>query len=175
MRKSGGRAMISREGDTLMKLRGGLILFLGSLPRAGPAAAATGKLLGLKTSVDPQGTTILLRLPAPVEFTPSQVGPRLYLVDVAGGSSGQSGDTQPMQSPLVSSYRIFSYHGADDRPHLGVELTLKEEAEIRPMAVPDGLQIRVQKVAANRAPAPRPAGAPPPVAAPPAPPRAGPT
>ena len=165
MRESEQRPMISREGDTLMKLRGGLILFLGSLLLAGPAAAATGKLLGLKTSVDPQGTTILLRLPAPVEFTPSQVGPRLYLVDVAGVSSDQSADNQPMQSPLVSSYRIFSYHGADDRPHLGVELTLKEEAEIRPMAVPDGLQIRVQKVAANRAPAPRPAGAPQPVAA----------
>ncbi|MBI4480401.1 MAG: type IV pilus secretin PilQ [Acidobacteria bacterium] len=137
-----------------MKLRGGLILFLGSLLLAGPAAAATGKLLGLKTSVDPQGTTILLRLPAPVEFTPSQVGPRLYLVDVAGVSSDRSADNQPMQSPLVSSYRIFSYHGADDRPHLGVELTLKDEAEIRAMAVADGLQIRVQKVAANRAPVP---------------------
>ncbi|MBI2819689.1 MAG: type IV pilus secretin PilQ [Acidobacteria bacterium] len=137
-----------------MKLRGGLILFLGSLLLAGTAAGATGKLLGLKTSVDPQGTTILLQLPAPVEFTPSQVGPRLYLVDVAGISSDRPADNQPVASPLVSSYRIFSYQGADERPHMGVELTLKEEAMVQSMAVADGLQIRVQKVAANRAPAP---------------------
>jgi len=154
MNQTEGRALISMEGDTLMKLRSGFILLIGGLLLAGSAAAAAGKLLGLKTSVDPQGTTILLRMPAPVEFTPSQVGPRLYLVDVAGVLSDQTADTQPIQSPLVSSYRVFSYHGADDRPHVGVELTLKEAAEVRSTAVAEGLQIRVERVATNRAPAP---------------------
>ena len=154
MRKSEGRAMISREGDTLMKLRGGLILSLGSMLLAISAAGATGELLGLKTSVDPRGTTILLKLTPPVEFTPSRVGPRLYLVDVAGVSSQQAADNHTVDSPLVSGYRVFSYQGADDRPHLGVELTLKQDAEIQAQAVSDGLQIRVQQFAANAAPAP---------------------
>jgi type IV pilus assembly protein PilQ len=135
------------------------MLFLGSLLLAVSAAAASGELLGLKTSVDPRGTTILLQLAPPVEFTPSRVGPRLYLVDVVGVSSRQPADNQPVDSPLVSGYRVFSYQGADDRPHLGVELTLKEEAEIRAQEVSAGLQIRVEKVAANAAPA-APAAAP---------------
>ena len=134
-----------------MKVRSGLFLFLASLLAAGSAAAATGKLMGVKTSVDGQGTTILLQLPAPVEFTPSQVGPRLYLVDVAGVTSDQPTTAQPVQSPLVSSYRVFSYHGADNRPHMGVELTLKAEADVRPTKVADGLQIIVGQSGGQRA------------------------
>src|SRR5690349_20969601 len=102
-----------------MRLRGGLYLLLVSLLLAGSAAAAPGKLLGVKSSADPQGATFLLRLPAPAEFTPSQVGPRLYLVDLAGVSSDQPPDTQPVSLPLVNSYRIFSYQGADGNPHTG--------------------------------------------------------
>jgi type IV pilus assembly protein PilQ len=147
--------MNSMEGDTLMKLRGGLFLFLVSLVAAGSAAAASGKLLGVKTSVDAQGTTFLLRLMSPVEFTPSQVGPRLYLVDVAGVTSDQPTSSQSLQSPLVSSYRVFSYQGADDRPHMGLELTLKEEAEVRPSKVSDGLQIRIERAADQRSAAPQ--------------------
>jgi type IV pilus assembly protein PilQ len=142
-----------------MKLRGGLFQLLLSLPLLTGVAAASGTLQGIKTSVDAQGTTFLLQMPTPVQYTPSQVGPKVYLLDITGVSGDGNADSQPVQSPLVSGYRVFSYHGADSQPHLSLEITLREEADIRPTAVPDGLQIRVERPAgspavASAAPAP---------------------
>jgi type IV pilus assembly protein PilQ len=132
-----------------MKLRGGFLLFLLSMIFTGMAFGASGKLLGLKTTVDPQGTTFLLRLPTPVTYSPSQAGPKLYLVDLKGVSTDQTTDSQAVESPLVGSYRLFSYQGADEQPHVGLEITLKEEASVRPSEVPEGLQIRIERAAAK--------------------------
>ncbi|HEY7678942.1 MAG TPA: type IV pilus secretin PilQ [Terriglobia bacterium] len=134
-----------------MKSRGGFLLFLLSTLFVGAAAGASGKLLELKTTVDPQGTTLLLRLPTPVVYSPTQVSPKVYLVDLKGVSTDRNTDSQAVESPLVSSYRLFSYQGADAQPHVGLELTLKEEASVRPTEVPDGLQIRVEPASAKPA------------------------
>lgn len=141
----------AREGDTLMRYRGGFFLLLVSLLAASTAVQAAEKLLGLKTAVDSQATTFTLQVPAPVEFTPSQVGPKLYLLDMAGVSTELSSDSQQVESPLVDSYRVFSYQGADSKPHVGLEISLKEKAEVRPRQVPGGLQIQVLRVSAGSA------------------------
>ncbi len=151
-------AIKATQGDTLMKYRGGFFLLLVmsvlAASTAAPTAAfaagsASGKLLGLKTAVDAQATTITLQLPSSVSFTPSQVSPKLYLLDLSGVSTDLSADSQRVQSPLVNSYRVFSYQGADSMPHVGVELTLKEEAEITPRKIAGGVQVRVMKSSAR--------------------------
>ena len=141
------------EGDTLMRYRGGLFLLLASFLAASTAALAAGqaveKLTGLKTTVEAQTTTITLRLPSAVTYTPSKVGPKLYLLDLTGVSTELSADSQPVASPLVKSYRVLSYQGADSKPHVGVELSLKEEAEIQQRTVPGGLQLLIRKPGAE--------------------------
>src|SRR5262245_31656177 len=79
-------ARFAMEGETLMRYRGGLFLLLASFIATSIAALAAGqpteKLTGLKTAVDGQSTTITLRLPSTVAYTPSKVGPKLYLLDL---------------------------------------------------------------------------------------------
>jgi type IV pilus assembly protein PilQ len=131
-----------------------LFLLLASFLAASTGALAAGqaadKLTGLKTAVDAQATTITLRLPSSVSYTPSKVGPRLYLLDLAGVSTELSAASQPVASPLLKSYRVFSYQGADNKPHVGVELSLKEEAEIQPQPTSAGLQLTIRKPAAEQ-------------------------
>jgi type IV pilus assembly protein PilQ len=144
-------ARIAMEGDTLMRNRGGFFLLLASIFVASitaPAAEQKDKLTGLKTSVDAQSTTITLRLPSTVDYTPSKVGPKLYLLDLAGVATELSADTQPLSSSLVKSYRVFSYQGVDDKPHVGVELSLKEEVDIQQRRVTDGLQVQIRRAGA---------------------------
>ncbi len=134
-----------------MKYQGGFFLLLISLLATGPVAEASEKLLGLRTAVDLQGTTFTLRVPTPVKYTPSQVGPDLFVVDLVGVSSEMTSDSQPVKSPLVNSYRVFSYQGADNLPHTGMEISLKEMARVLPVETSEGLLIRVQPASAPAA------------------------
>ncbi|OFW19177.1 MAG: hypothetical protein A3H27_15485 [Acidobacteria bacterium RIFCSPLOWO2_02_FULL_59_13] len=141
-----------------MSLRGRVLLFVVGLLLTGPAgmeARASGKLLGLRTVVEPDATSIQLQVPTPAQFFTSRVGTNLFLVDLTGVSTERSADSQPVQSPLVSSYRLLNYEGADNVPHLALEITLKEPAEIEAVPSAEGLVVKV--LAANAPPAKAPA------------------
>ena len=125
--------------------REGLFCILGWLLTATLALAATTELLGLRTTVDRQGTTFLLQLPPSAEYTPSRIGSHLFVMDLAGVSTDRSSESQLMRSPLVSSYRLLNYEAADGKSHLRMEVLLKREAEIRYVEVPGGLEIRFQE------------------------------
>ncbi len=120
--------------------------FLSLLAAGSIAQASSVELLGIRTQVDRQGTTFTLQLPARVAYAPSQIGPRLFVLDMADVSTDRPSDSQPVTSPLVRSYRLLQYQGADNKPHLALEITLKEEAKVRPIEVPEGLQVRVESV-----------------------------
>ncbi len=147
---------------------------------AASCAQAATELLGIRTTVDRQATTLLLRLPSQVEYSPTRIAPRLFVVDMTGVSGAPSSDSRTVQSPHVDSYRLLSYRGADDQPHLALELSLKEEGQIKIEELAEGLEVRVEKLSSARAPAkpaalvaaerksrPKaPAAAPPPAASP---------
>ena len=135
-----------------MSSRGRLLLSVLSLLLAGSGAQAAVELSGIRTMVERQSTTFLLRLPAPVDYSPTRIGPRLFVVDMTGVSTTRSAESQPVQSPLVRSYRLLSYRGADNQPHLALEITLKEEAKINLVQAPEGLQVLVQSDAGTAAP-----------------------
>lgn len=121
--------------------------FLSLLAAGSMAQASSVGLLGLRTQVDRQGTTLTLQLPTRVAYAPSQIGPRLFVLDMVGVSTDRPSESQPVDSPLVRSYRLLQYQGADNKPHLALEITLKAEANIRPTEVPEGLQVRVASTA----------------------------
>jgi len=127
-----------------MRFTGRLVLSILSVVWAGSLAQAAVELLGVRTTVDRQATTFLLRLPAQVEYSPTRIAPRLFVVDMTGVLSGSSAETQLVNSPLVDSYRLLPYRGADEQPHLALELTLKAEGQVHITAMADGLQVRVQ-------------------------------
>lgn len=116
-------------------------------------AQAATELLGVRTTVDRQATTFLLRLPAQVEYSPTRIAPRLFVIDMTGVSGAPSPESQVVESPLVDSYRLLSYRGADDQPHLALELTLKEEGQINIAELGEGLEVRVEKLSSGPAPA----------------------
>ena len=130
---------------------------------AGSMAHAATELLGIRTTVDRQATTFLLRLPTQVEYSPTRITPRLFVVDMTGVSGEPSPQSQLVESTLVDSYRLLAYRGADDQPHLALELTLKEEGQINIDEIEEGLEIRVEPLSSARAPArpeaPKPAPA----------------
>ena len=128
-----------------MSVHGRIVLLVLSLAWAGSLAQAAVELLGVRTTVDRQATTVLLRLPARVEYSPTRIASRLFVVDLTGISGTHSPESQPVESPLVRSYRLLTYRGADNQPHLALELTLKEEAQVNIAELPEGLQVRVQK------------------------------
>lgn len=127
-----------------MRFTGRWVLSILSVVGAGSLAQASVELLGVRTTVDRQATTFLLRLPARVEYSPTRIAPRLFVVDMTGVLSGSSAKTQPVNSPLVDSYRLLPYRGADDQPHLALELTLKAEGQVHITEMADGLQVRIQ-------------------------------
>ena len=120
---------------------------------AASLAQAATELLGVRTTVDRQATTFLLRLPAQVEYSPTRIAPRLFVIDMTGVSGAPSPGSQIVESPLVDSYRLLSYRGADDQPHLALELTLKEEGQIHIEELGEGLEVRVEKLSSGPAPA----------------------
>ena len=120
---------------------------------AGSMAHAATELLGIRTTVDRQATTFLLRLPTQVEYSPTRITPRLFVVDMTGVSGEPSPQSQLVESTLVDSYRLLAYRGADDQPHLALELTLKEEGQINIDELAEGLEIRVELLSSTRAPA----------------------
>ncbi len=120
---------------------------------AGTMAQAATELLGVRTTVDRQATTFLLRLPAQVEYSPTRIAPRLFVVDMTGVSGEPSAQSQVVESPLVDSYRLLAYRGADDQPHLALELTLKQEGQINIEERSEGLEVRVEGLSSGRAPA----------------------
>jgi type IV pilus assembly protein PilQ len=95
--------------------------------------------------VDRQATTFLLRLPSRVEYSPTRIGPRLFVVDMAGVQSGSAAESKAVDSPVVDSYRLLPYRGADEQPHLALELTLKADGQVNIKETPDGLQVDVQR------------------------------
>ena len=125
--------------------REGMFCILGWLLTATLALAATTELLGLRTTVDRQGTTFLLQLPPSAEYTPSRIGSHLFVLDLAGVFTDRPSESQLMRSPLVSSYRLLNYEAADGKSHLRMEILLKQESEIRYDEVPGGLEIRFQE------------------------------
>ncbi|MBI4442945.1 MAG: type IV pilus secretin PilQ [Acidobacteria bacterium] len=140
-----------------MCLRGRVLLFVAGLLLTGPTgmeARASGKLLGLRTVVEPDATSVQLQVPTPVQFFTSRIGTNLFLVDMTGVSTERSADSQPVQSPLVSSYRLLNYEGADNVPHLALEITLKEPAEIETVQSAEGLLVKVLAANAPLAKAP---------------------
>jgi len=120
---------------------------------AASLAQAATELLGVRTTVDRQATTFLLRLPAQVEYSPTRIAPRLFVIDMTGVSGAPSPGSQVVESPLVDSYRLLSYRGADDQPHLALELTLKEDGQIHIEERGEGLEVRVEKLSSGPAPA----------------------
>ncbi|MBI4460108.1 MAG: type IV pilus secretin PilQ [Acidobacteria bacterium] len=129
-----------------MKFKKAVLLTVWSILGLATAGRAANELLGVRTVVEPQATTLLLRLPAPVPYTPAKVGSDLFVVDLANVSTERSSDSQPVQSPLISSYRFLSYQGADNRPHLALEITLQDaDAQAAIREVPEGLEIRIAK------------------------------
>src|SRR3990167_6521399 len=133
----------SSGGSRFMSVHGRFVLVIMSLVWAGSLAQAAVELLGVRTTVDRQATTVLLRLPARVEYSPTRIASRLFVVDLTGISGSHSPESQPVESPLVRSYRLLTYRGADNQPHLALELTLKEEAQVNVTELPEGLQVRV--------------------------------
>lgn len=129
-----------------MKFKKGVLLTVFSILLVATAGRAANELLGLRATVDPQATTFLLRLPARVPYTPARIGSGLFVVDLAGVSAPRPSDGQPVQSSLVSSYRLLNYQGADNQPHLALEISLKDgESQAKVREVPEGLEVRIGK------------------------------
>ena len=129
-----------------MKCKKGVLLTVLSILLVATAARAANELLGLRATVDPQATTFLLRLPARVPYTPAKIGTGLFVVDLAGVSAPRPSDSQPVQSSLVSSYRLLNYQGADNQPHLALEISLQDgESQANVREVPEGLEVRIGK------------------------------
>ncbi|MGH9786425.1 MAG: hypothetical protein ACRD88_19830, partial [Terriglobia bacterium] len=126
-----------------MRFTGRWVLSILSVVCTGSLAQAAVELLGVRTTVDRQATTFVLRLPGRVEYSPTRIGPRLFVVDMTGVQSGSTAESQPLDSPLVDSYRLLPYRGADDQPHLALELTLKADGQVNINETPDGLQVQV--------------------------------
>ncbi|MBI4465060.1 MAG: type IV pilus secretin PilQ [Acidobacteria bacterium] len=128
-----------------MRWTGRILVFLVGLLCMGTEAWSSGELLGLRTVVEPEGTRFLLEVPTPVQYFTSRIGTNLFLVDLAGISTERSAETQPVQSPLVSGYRLLNYEGADGIPHLALEITLKESSDVQAEQTSQGLQVKVRQ------------------------------
>ncbi|MDP2735825.1 MAG: AMIN domain-containing protein, partial [bacterium] len=129
-----------------MKFKKGVLLTVFSILLVATTGRAANELLGLRATVDPQATTFLLRLPARVSYTPARIGSGLFVVDLAGVSASRPSDDQPVLSSLVSSYRLLNYQGADNQPHLALEISLKDgESQVKVLEVPEGLEVRIGK------------------------------
>ena len=118
---------------------------------AASCAQAATELLGIQTTVNRQATTFLLRLPEPVQYSPTRIAPRLFVVDMTNVSGAALPERQAVESPLVGSYRLLSYRGVEDQSHLALELTLKEEGQINIEELAEGLEVRVEKLSSLRA------------------------
>ena len=97
---------------------------------ADTAGAAARRLPGVRTSVTGGSTTFYLNLGPRARYTPSWVDARTYALDITGASSLLRPENRMVRSPLVSAYRVFGYDGGDGRPHIRVELSLKNEAKV---------------------------------------------
>ncbi|MBF8305085.1 MAG: type and secretion system protein [Acidobacteria bacterium] len=137
-----------------MRFTGRWVLSILSVVWTGSLAQAAVELLGVRTAVDRQATTFLLRLPARVEYSPTRIGPRLFVVDMTGVQSRSVPESKPVDSPVVDSYRLLPYRGADDQPHLALELTLKADGQVNINETPDGLQVQVLRSSGAAAAAP---------------------
>ena len=126
-----------------MNLKKGVVLTILSLVLATANGRAEEELLGLRTVVEPETTTFQLRLPGNVPHTPARIGPQLFVLDMTGITTQSQADSQTMQSPLVSSYRLLNYKGADDKPHVALEISLKENAQQEVVKVANGLEVRI--------------------------------
>src|SRR4051812_18910124 len=94
------------------------------------SAVAGGQLLGLRTAVEPTATTLYLRFGETVEYTPDWINSRTFAIDVTGASTTLPAKAKAVRSPLVDSYKVSNYLGADNLPHLHLEVALKAEAKI---------------------------------------------
>jgi len=126
-----------------MNIRKGVVLTILSLVLATANGKAQEESLVLRTVVDPETTTFQLRMTENVTHTPAKIGPQLFVLDMTGISTLSQADSQTMQSPLVSSYRLLNYKGADDRPHVALEISLKENAHPEVVRVANGLEVRI--------------------------------
>ncbi|MBI3896058.1 MAG: type IV pilus secretin PilQ [Acidobacteria bacterium] len=129
-----------------------VLLTLLSILWMATAGRAANELLGLRTTVDPEATTFLLRLPARIPYTPAKIGSGLFVVDLVGISGQSMTDSQPVQSPIVSSYRLLNYEGADNKPHLALEISLQGESQAKVVEVPEGLEVRIEKTGQTEPP-----------------------
>ena len=66
---------VSNRGGKSMRFTGRLVLSILSVVWAGSLAQAAVELLGVRTTVERQATTFLLRLPARVEYSPTRIAP----------------------------------------------------------------------------------------------------
>lgn len=111
---------------------------------SGIAAGASVELQGLRTAVHADATTFLLRIEAPVRYIPTWIDSRTYALDLAGVSTQLVSASQPVRSPLVGSYRVFTYEGTDGTPHVRLELNLKSEAKVDVQQGRDGVTLQVR-------------------------------
>lgn len=125
------------------RLRMLAVVIAASVSAAGVVHASV-ELQGLRTAVSPGATTIFLRVSAPVQYTPIWVDSRTYTLDMADASSTLGSKSQPVQSPLVSAYRVFTYEGADKKPHVRVEVALKSDAKVEAQQARGGVAIKVE-------------------------------
>ena len=116
---------------------------------AGAVAGESAELLNLRTAVDQKTTTLFLQISAPVDFTPAWVGSRMYAIDLTGVTTGRSSNSQPLLSPLVSSYRVLNYQGAGGAPHVRLEVTLKQEAQVEAKQSQEGIEIQFRGASAQ--------------------------
>src|ERR1051326_6076969 len=109
--------------------RVGLLSILIASCLAGTAAwGASATFQGMHTNVGEQTATFFLRLRAPVPYTPSWTGPRMFTLDVAGASAPGTSQSHSVKSELVNSYRFVDYTGGDGKEHTHWEIAQRTEA-----------------------------------------------
>jgi type IV pilus secretin PilQ/predicted competence protein len=125
-----------------------LMVAIGLLAATGEAAVRT--LTGVRSSVGPGSATLFVRLSAPARFNSEWVDSNTFALDFPDFSTSLRSEEQAVHSPLVAAYRVFSYVGSDDTPHVRVELALKAGAKAESERAQGGVAIRIHP---NGAPA----------------------
>lgn len=110
---------------------------------AAPGSSAVRTLAGVRTSVGRDQTSLFVRLISPARYSPVWVDSTTFAVDFPGVETSLRSEEQTMHSPLVSSYRVFSYTSSDNTPHVRVELSLKAKSKVDTERTPGGVSIRV--------------------------------
>ena len=132
-----------------MKLSRAVLLLSVGWFLAGAVVGESAELLDVRTAVDPKITTFFLQIPGPVTYTPAWIGSRTYAIDLTGVTTGRSSNDQTLSSPLVSSYRVLNYQGAGGAPHVRLEVTLKQEAQVDAKQHQDGIEIQFREASAR--------------------------